>query len=80
MYTRLGLCTCCLNRRYYIGRIFMYMDATYSTYEQWLLGVMEKNILKAVDCLAISKIVMVFLRLSKDLKRSPDLASVIFPK
>lgn len=58
----------------------MYMDATYSTYEQWLLGVMEKNILKAVDCLAISKIVMVFLRLSKDLKRSPDLASVIFPK
>ena len=58
----------------------MYMDAIYSTYKQWFLSVTEKSILKTVDCSAISKIVMILLRLSKDLKRSPDLASVIFPK
>lgn len=39
---------------------------------------MEKDILKTVNCLAISKIVMLFLGFSKDFKRSPGLATVRF--
>lgn len=55
----------------------MYVDAKHSIFKQWLLSVAEKNILKTRNHLAISKIAMIFLRLSKDLKRSPGLVAVI---